>query len=191
MDIDIFGIVIAFCLILLGAVSERWWFVFLSALVFFALFPTITTFWILVGAIILSYIWANSFDELSSQGFLLIIVLIGSAVIAISLGEVFIGLLLSLALVFLFLLTPSVKLSKKVSRKAREEFDDIHAGLKKTKGQHPDLFGTVENLSKDTGAIAGEAWVTNPNQKLVSNDLVTRISQGSKNLLDGLGKLFK
>jgi hypothetical protein len=88
-------------------------------------------------------------------------------------------------------LTPGVKLAKKTSSKLREEFNDIHAGLKKAKGQSPDFVGQAEFLAKETGSFAGELIATSPNQKLVSNDLVVRVSQGSKNLWDGFWKWFK
>ncbi len=183
--------VLSFVLMMFGAITDKWWLVYFTGLVAFGLYPTPDTFWFLVACIVIAWIWARSFSELTSHGFLLIVVLLSAAIVALALDQVFLGIIATVALAFLLLLTPAVKISKKTARKARSEFDDLHAGLKKAKGQHPDFYGQAEALSNQAGSITGEAIVTNPNQKLVSNDLMIRVSQASKNLIDGFWKWFK
>ncbi|MDO8625457.1 MAG: hypothetical protein Q7R47_05220 [Candidatus Diapherotrites archaeon] len=191
MVIDAFGLILMFVLVLLGAISENWWFAFGTALVAIAIYPAPDTFWAAGSFLVIAWVWGKTYSELTTNGFLLMVVLIGSAVIALAFDAVFLGIVFALALIFLLLLVPGIKLTKKTSRKLREEFDDVHAGLKKAKGQNPDFFAQAESLSKETGSVVGEAITTNPNQKLVSTDTGTRASQGAKNLLDGFWKLFK
>lgn len=188
---DAFGIVLSFALILLGAVSNAWWFVFFVAAVTFAAFPVVDTIWWLIAEIAVAWVWKGVFKELSQNGFFLIALLLAAAVIAISLDQVFVGIILSLGIVFLVVLTPGIYSAKKISKKAREEYDEIRAGLQKAKGQTPDLYKETEALAKGGGGFIGESIITNPNQKHTMDDLWERLANASKSVLDGLNRLFK
>jgi len=191
LEIDAFGIILSFVLILLGAISRQWWFVYLTGLVFLAFYPRIETLWILLGEIVVAWIWKNVSGELRSQSFLVIVILVSTGVIALVFEQAFAGVLIAISLALLLFLTSGIFAAKRVHGRVKIELRDMSEGLKKAKGTPPDLYAETAGLSTGGGSILGEAITDNPNQRLVSTGLVDRISQGSKNLLDGLKRIFK
>lgn len=112
-------------------------------------------------------------------------------VLALAAEQVTIAIILSIALVvFLvfYFLAKTASAAKETSGVfSRGVMDD----LEKAKGQHPKAVAEIGKLLETGGSKIGEAAWAKEKEVYKSVGLMERVGVASKNLLEGLGKLFK
>lgn len=189
--IDIFGLTVAFALIVLGTVTKNYWFGVLAALIAVLLYPEPETVFWMIAAFLLGMIWQFASKDFSPNSYFLVVVMLVGAIVSIAVGWVLLAVFFAVALALVFLLGTTVRVSKKVSHKAREEWSDLKKSVDGAKGQHPSGTREIESISSTVGGKMGEAFNPNPRYKLASPHLGERISQGAKNLVDAVFRLFK
>ncbi len=112
-------------------------------------------------------------------------------IIALIFEQVLLATILFIALVAIiifFVLDKTARTAKKAGKSLSKGIVD---DLEKAKGQNPKGVSEIGKMLEATGAKVGEAaWAKN-NETYKSPDLAGRIGQGSKNLLDMLGRMFK
>lgn len=189
--LDIFGLTVSFALIVLGTVSKNYWFGVLAALIAVLLYPEPETVFWMIAAFLLGMIWQFASKDFSPNSYFLVVVMLVGAIVSIAVGWVLLAVFFAVALALVFLLGTTVRTGKKVSSKAREEWTDLKKEVEGAKGQHPAGSKEIEGISSTVGGKMGEAFNPSPRHKLASPHLGERISQGAKNLLDGIFRLFK
>ncbi len=120
-----------------------------------------------------------------------LLLLLIAGIVALALGQIVIAAILFLALiVFLafFLLAKTASGAKKTAKSLSKGITD---DLEKAKGQSPKGVAEIGKMFEAAGAKTGEAVWAKDKTTYRSEDLLGRIGTASKNLLDGLGKLFK
>lgn len=191
--IDIFGLVLAFSLILLGIVSKQLWFSIVAAALVILAFPSVdTVFWVL-AAFVVGWVWNYGASEITENKYFFSVLLVAAAVLAFSFGQVVVGLFLAGAMLVSFLFSSVFKTGRKVNKRVKEEWNELKETVPKSKGSFPSGMEQLSTISTTVGAKSGETLSTtfNPKAHEDSNKLGERISAGAKNLLDALAKVFK
>ena len=113
------------------------------------------------------------------------------AVFALFNGQVLLAGILFLVLVAMIIYFLAYKAFVGAKNTSKVLTKGVMTDLEKAKGQSPKGSAEFAKVFEAAGAKVGEnAWAKS-NQTYRSEDLLGRIGQGSKNLLDGLGRLFK
>jgi hypothetical protein len=188
---DIFGLTVAFALVVLGTVTKNYWFSVLAALMAILVYPEAGTVFWMIASFLVGMIWQFAAKDFSHNSFFLVTVFLVGAIVSIVLGFVLLAVFFVVAMALFFLFGTTIRVSKKVSAKGREEWDDLKKSAEGAKGQYPHGKKELETIASTVGGKMGEAFNPNPRHKLASNKLGERISQGAKNLLDGLARIFK
>ncbi|MBU0636533.1 hypothetical protein KKE06_05910 [Candidatus Micrarchaeota archaeon] len=189
--IDIFGLVVAFALILLGTSTRNYWFSILVFFITIAIYPDPETVFWMIGAFLIGMVWRYAAKEVTSNQYFFTVLLLVGAILSITLGFVIIGIFFALAMLLVFVFGASFRTGKKVVNKAREEWGELKTDVPKAKGQFPAGGKEVAGIMGTLGAKTGETLSESPETKMATPKLGERISKGAKDLIEGLGRLFK
>lgn len=189
--IDIFGLTVAFALIILGTTSKNYWLSLLVGVLTVAIYPQTETALLMIAAFLVGVVWNFAAKDLTSNTYFVVVVLLVGAIVSVSLGVVLIAILFAVAMILVFLFGTTVRTTEKVVGKANDEWKDLKQSVEASKGQHPAGMKEVEGILTVTGGKAGEALTTNPKFRFASPKLGERLAQASKNLIDGFFRLFK
>lgn len=112
-------------------------------------------------------------------------------ILSLIFGQVFLAILLFIALAVILVFFGLSKTAKAAKETGDSLSKGIMTDLEKAKGQSPKGSAEIGKILETAGAKTAEwGWAKNK-ETYKSTDLLGRIGQGSKNLLEGLGRLFK
>lgn len=120
-----------------------------------------------------------------------LLALVLAIIISLSLGFTFLAEMLFLALVTIILFFFLAKIASGLKQTGKSLSKGTMADLEKAKGQSPKAIAEFEKMFGTVGAKTGEIAWAKDKETWKSPDLAGRIGAGAKNLLDGLGRLFK
>ena len=112
-------------------------------------------------------------------------------IIVLSLGFTFLAELLFLALATIIVFYLLAKTAGFLKQAGKSLSTGTMADLEKARGQNPKATAEFGKMFEAAGAKTGEMAWAKEKETYRSEDLVGRIGTGAKNLLDGIGRLFK
>jgi len=120
-----------------------------------------------------------------------LLLLIIAIIIFLSLKMPFIAAILFLALVVIIIYFLLSKTAVAVGKTGKSLSKGVMTDLEKAKGQSPKAVSEFGKMFEAIGAKTGENTWPKEKETYGSPDLVGRIGAGAKNLLEGIGRLFK